>query len=126
MSDKSPFIIFAATNIEKGYNYKLCFECRIRDNVFTYNKLAISGESNETEERKVKYCKASIKSISSLGLMKIEFSEMMNTNFTLDRFMNETYIDIFVTPVSDDAEQFPRNINLTWENQTFVNNVLEI
>ena len=83
LSDKSPYVISAASSIENGYSYQLCFVCNIRTNVFRYKHLVITGKPNGEKERKVKYIKASIKSISSMGLMKIEFSELMNTNFTL-------------------------------------------
>ena len=56
-----------------------------------------------------------------MGLMKIEFSELMNTNFTLANFMNKTYIDIFITPISEEHKFVERNINLTWEARSFYN-----
>ena len=56
--------------------------------------------------------------------MQIEFTELMNTNFTLEKFMNKTFIDIFVTPISDDHEYTERNINLTWEANSFANRTL--
>ena len=37
--------------------------------------------------------------------MKVEFSEIMKTNYTLDNFMNETYISIFVTPAAAELDQ---------------------
>ena len=61
-----------------------------------------------------------------MGEMKIVFSDLMNTNYTFQNFTNTTYIDIYITPISDDHHYVERNINLTWEAISFINETLTI
>ena len=85
---KSPFTILAASNINDGYSYRFCFECKVGTNNFHYKPLIVTAWSSKNKERKVKNCSANIKSVDSMGLMEVEFSELMNTNFTLQKFMS--------------------------------------
>ena len=55
--------------------------------------------------------------------MKIEFSELMEMNYTL-KFLNRIYVDIYVVSFSDFEVQ--RNINLTWEVESFKNKTLMV
>ena len=60
-----------------------------------------------------------------MGIMKIEFSHEMDTNFTIDR-INSTFIDIFINSDIDQDSNEIRNVNLTWNLTSFVNKTLEI
>ena len=40
--------------------------------------------------------------------------------------LNQTYIDIFVTPIYDPLKPEPRNVNLTWNLTSMTNSTLEI
>ena len=66
-----------------------------------------------------------------MGLMKIEFSHEMNTNFTLKKInstsLNSTVVDVFITPVDYLEEvNIKRDVNLTWNVTSFENKYLEI
>ena len=49
----------------------------------------------------------------------------MNSNVTQE-YLNQTFIDIFVTPVDLADSQSFRNVNLTWQVVTYRNKTLEI
>ena len=60
-----------------------------------------------------------------MGLMKVKFSKIMNINITLN-LLNQTYVDIFVTPIYDPLKPECRNVNLTWNLTSMTNSTLEI
>ena len=119
---KSPFQIKAITDNENGYESYYCLECRVGENAFQNTPLVvIASKKFEKFER----CSSYIKSISSLGIMEIEFSEPMKTNLTMDK-LNTTFIDIFITPYRDNEIDDFRNLNLTWNATKFENYTLLI
>ena len=80
---------------------------------------------SKTKNLKPKTISAEIESIDSMGLMKLKFSEDINRNMSFN-LVNQTYIDIFITPVYDSMKPEPRNVNLTWNLTSMTNSTLEI
>ena len=97
----------------------MCIECRVDSYYFHSKKLVIIAKKKGQEEER---CFSYIKSISSMGLMEIEFSEKMNTNLTINK-LNITYIDIFITPYISLETEY-KDVNLTWEVISFKNTTL--
>jgi hypothetical protein len=59
--------------------------------------------------------------------MTITFSELMNTNYSL-QFLNESFINITVIPFEeeDGFDEEARNLDLTWKVKNFSGKVLNI
>ena len=97
----------------------MCIECRVDSYSFHSEQLVVVANKKEQKEER---CFSYIKSISSMGLMEIEFSEKMNTNLTINK-LNITYIDIFITPYISLETEY-KDVNLTWEVISFKNTTL--
>ena len=122
ITKSNPFFILTATNKDAGFKYRICYQCFIGKNVFHHKQAVIQLLGKDQVLKEEKKFSAKIKHVSQLGIMTIEFSELMNTNSSM-KFINETYIDVFVTPLEEGES---RQLNLTWELIKFVNKTLKI
>ena len=79
ISEKSPFQILATTDNEAGYVLRLCLKCTAGSQNFHSKPLVIVANKKGKDTKR---CTSFIKSISSIGLMEIEFSHQMNEGFS--------------------------------------------
>ena len=86
---------------------------------FPFHNESVANETETLEEKQ--NLSAKIVSVSSLGLVEIEFNASMFTslNFSL---INETSIDVYILPAldRDQVNNFdPNSIALTWQVVSF-------